>query len=139
MQALTLWQPWATLIAMDHKRFETRSWKRGNLIGERIAIHAAKRPPKDLPRDLLHELEELTLDPLHLPLGAILGTAVVSDVHQTEVIAPSLTRRELAFGDYAVGRWAWRLAYVEMLPVPQPTQGRPHLDVELVHRILVPL
>ena len=90
---------------MGHKRFETRSWKRDSLIGQRIAIHAAKRPPKDLPYDLLRELAALDIDLLSLPLGAVLGTAVVIDVHQTELNAPKLTRRELAFGDYASERW----------------------------------
>ncbi len=39
MKALTLWQPWATLVAIGAKRVETRSWStsyRGPL-----AIHAA--------------------------------------------------------------------------------------------------
>ncbi len=63
MKALTLWQPWASLIVLRHKRFETRSWKMDGLIGERIAIHAAKRPSKDLDYDLIHELAALELDP----------------------------------------------------------------------------
>jgi hypothetical protein len=44
MKALTIWQPWATLIAAGVKRIETRSWStdyRGPL-----AIHAAARPPE---------------------------------------------------------------------------------------------
>ena len=45
MKALTLWQPWASLVALGHKRIETRCWStkyRGDL-----AIHAAaKLPPK---------------------------------------------------------------------------------------------
>lgn len=39
--ALTLWQPWASLVAWEEKRIETRSWStsyRGPLV-----IHAAKR------------------------------------------------------------------------------------------------
>lgn len=40
MKALTLTQPWATLVAIGAKRIETRSW-RTNFRG-RIAIHAAK-------------------------------------------------------------------------------------------------
>jgi hypothetical protein len=43
MKALTLWQPWASLIALGAKTIETRSWStkyRGPL-----AIHAAKRRP----------------------------------------------------------------------------------------------
>lgn len=42
---LTLHQPWASLVAVGRKRIETRSWStsyRGPL-----AIHAAKRPPRD--------------------------------------------------------------------------------------------
>jgi len=124
MKALTLWQPWASLIVMGQKRFETRSWKRDSLIGVRIAIHAAQRPAHDLPSDLIHELAGLDLDPLGLPLGAVIGTAVVIDFHQTELIAPGLTRRELAFGEYSSGRWAWRLDDVTMFPAPVSARGR---------------
>jgi hypothetical protein len=44
MKALTLTQPWATLVAIGAKTIETRSWPtsyRGPL-----AIHAAKGYPK---------------------------------------------------------------------------------------------
>lgn len=45
MKALTLWQPWASLLACGAKKYETRGWEtkyRGP-----IAIHAAiKKPPK---------------------------------------------------------------------------------------------
>ena len=43
MKVLSLWQPWASLVAFGRKRIETRSWStsyRGPLM-----IHAAKRPP----------------------------------------------------------------------------------------------
>lgn len=44
MKALTLWQPWASLIALGVKTIETRSWAAPkSLIGQRIAIHASKR------------------------------------------------------------------------------------------------
>ena len=47
MRALTLWQPWASLVAEGVKRIETRSWPcPPALIGHRIAIHAAKTRPK---------------------------------------------------------------------------------------------
>lgn len=47
MKAISLWQPWASLIACGAKPFETRSWAppRG-LIGQPIAIHAAKKIDK---------------------------------------------------------------------------------------------
>jgi hypothetical protein len=47
MKAITIWQPWASLIAIGAKQYETRSWEtkyRGP-----IAIHAAKKDPCKMP------------------------------------------------------------------------------------------
>lgn len=47
MKAISLWQPWASLIACGAKPFETRSWAPPReLIGQTIAIHAAKKIDK---------------------------------------------------------------------------------------------
>lgn len=44
MKAISLWQPWASLIACGAKPFETRSFAPpSDLIGQVIAIHAAKK------------------------------------------------------------------------------------------------
>ena len=46
MKAITLWQPWASLVALQIKTIETRSWPAPKaLIGQRIAIHASKKQP----------------------------------------------------------------------------------------------
>lgn len=50
MKAITIWQPWASLIAVDAKRFETRSWPT-NYRGP-IAIHAAARSVKSIMREI---------------------------------------------------------------------------------------
>lgn len=43
MKALSIWQPWATLIMTGHKRIETRGWAAPYSIrGQRIAIAATK-------------------------------------------------------------------------------------------------
>lgn len=48
MQAISLWQPWASLIAAGVKPFETRDWAPSRaLIGQRIAIHAAKKVDRE--------------------------------------------------------------------------------------------
>lgn len=48
MKAISLWQPWASLIACGAKPFETRHWAPPRaLIGQPIAIHAAKRVDRD--------------------------------------------------------------------------------------------
>jgi len=41
MKAITLYQPWASLLAIGPKKHETRSWKTKHRGW--IAIHAAKR------------------------------------------------------------------------------------------------
>lgn len=47
MKALTVWQPWASLIAIGAKPYEFRGWKAPkSVIGQRIAIHAGARPMK---------------------------------------------------------------------------------------------
>jgi hypothetical protein len=48
MKAISLWQPWASLIACGAKPFETRHWAPPReLIGQRISIHAAKKVDRD--------------------------------------------------------------------------------------------
>lgn len=44
MKALTIWQPWASLIIAGAKPYEFRGWRPPrSLIGQRIVIHAAAR------------------------------------------------------------------------------------------------
>lgn len=44
MQALTIWQPWASLIVHGFKRIENRTWAPpADLVGTTIAIHAGKK------------------------------------------------------------------------------------------------
>jgi hypothetical protein len=44
MKALTIWQPWASLIAIGAKPYEFRSWQPPrSLRGRKLAIHAGAR------------------------------------------------------------------------------------------------
>lgn len=44
LRALTVYQPWATLIVNGAKPFEFRSWKLPDtMIGKRVVIHAAQK------------------------------------------------------------------------------------------------
>jgi|WetSurMetagenome_2_1015567.scaffolds.fasta_scaffold00693_3 hypothetical protein len=67
MHALTIYQPYASLIMAGLKPYEFRAWKRGipaRFIGARIVIHAAKcRLPQS-------DLESLLNNPGHLCAGA---------------------------------------------------------------------
>lgn len=58
MKALTIWQPWASLIMAGAKPYEFRKWRaHRSLIGQRIVIHAsAKKIDKPMASDLYHIL-----------------------------------------------------------------------------------
>jgi hypothetical protein len=59
MKALTVWQPWASLIAIGAKPYEFRGWRfPSRMIGERIGIHAGARSLRfDEVEDLLRRLK----------------------------------------------------------------------------------
>ncbi len=118
MKALTLTQPWATLVALGYKRVETRSWKtqyRGPL-----AIHAAKGYPASARRFAEH-FGGLA----RTPRGAIVCTIDLVDCQLTEEAALRISDLELHLGDYTPGRWAWLFdsASLRLLPDPIPAKG----------------
>lgn len=126
MKALTLWQPWAQLIAVGAKSYETRSWPAPrNLIGQRIAIHAAKRWDRDLQAICLEEPFRSALlefsSPSDLPRGVVVATARLLECFPTSSLNPS--RAERSFGDWGPGRYAWLLVDVDRLKKPIPARG----------------
>ena len=125
MRALTLTQPWATLVAIGAKNVETRSWS--TKFRGRLAIHAAKGYPKDCQKlaatgafrwALLHAGYG---DTRELPTGVIIATADVIEVLPTEQIVVSSVERE--FGDYSAGRFAWWLHDVRRTVQPIACRG----------------
>ena len=124
MKAISLHQPYASLIADGVKHEETRSWKPPmELIGERIAIHAALKCDHLAPeRRALY------------PFGAVVATAVLWDAIQVDHAThkyrhPSMKGRDLwiepnGYGDFSHGRWIWVLHAVVKLPEPIPAKGR---------------
>jgi hypothetical protein len=126
MRTISLWQPWATLVALGAKRIETRHWRApAALVGQRIGIHAAKTRTH-LP--LAHTPPfDGHLDQVALPLGAVVATAVLDRCSEiTERGARELAARlpdEYAFGLYEPGRYAWVLRDLIALPEPVPFRG----------------
>jgi len=125
MRAISLWQPWATAIAVGVKRYETRHWAPpGTAFGQPLAIHAAKRWG---PEERLFAAEEQMLGvlPEEIPLGAIVAICRLQgwddayEMHKTGKISPL----EFRFGNYAPNRYAWILTDVVALPEPIPFKG----------------
>lgn len=85
MKALTIWQPWASLIACGAKQYETRSW--ATQYRGPIAIHAAARYTRkwDLPVDLVKVADaEMAAGRCSkwgdMPFGAVIATAELVSV-----------------------------------------------------------
>ena len=126
MKAITLWEPWATLIALGHKKYETRHWKtrwRGN-----IAIHAAKRWKPDQInifnrlRERCPELSDYTID--DLSFGCVVAACRIVTIHRTEDVRAGLSLLERVGGNYENGRYAWELEIVRLPPEPIPAKGQ---------------
>jgi len=147
MKALTLTQPWATLVAIGAKKIETRSWStayRGPL-----AIHAAKTFgvwKESGIRAMFEQFPEFeTALGKHgwglkeLPRSAMVATCNLVAIVSTQYLAKQqyhewtgpdgrvyrfdLTNDEYTFGDYAPGRYAWLLADVKQLPIAYSASG----------------
>ena len=79
MKALTIWQPWASLLACGAKQYETRSW--ATKYRGPIAIHAGKKfgemdfGYKDGKNTILDALRDCGNTQHPLPLGAVIATA----------------------------------------------------------------
>lgn len=60
MKAITVWEPWASLIAIGAKPYEFRSWDAPRwIIGQRIAIHAGARKLRQREvEELIEKLED---------------------------------------------------------------------------------
>ena len=127
MKIITLWQPWATFIALNFKQFETRFW--GTRYRGKLAIHAAKRPIDPDGKYTASQVYELTNGKLALkrrdyPLGCIVAIADLVDCPQMDSsLISRQTDLELAVGQWQAERFAWQLENVIALPEPIPYRG----------------
>ncbi len=128
MKAITVWQPWAALLGLALKKFETRGWEtkhRGPL-----AIHAGvnrtmvqmmfQEPFKcDLSRAGYNRSRDLVL-------GAVMAVGDLVACHLvTEEFVEGLNPTEKLYGDYTLGRWAWEIQDVKLVgPYPCPGKRR---------------
>lgn len=115
MKALTVRQPWAHAIVHLGKEVENRTWRPPEtIIGEYVAIHAAKR---------FVDRKDVQIDRDSVTLGAIIGIAKITGVHR---------RRSSDYG--------WQLADVRKLPQPIACEGHlglwelPARDVETIRQ-----
>ncbi|HDZ62541.1 MAG TPA: hypothetical protein ENH40_05290 [Nitrospirae bacterium] len=135
IKALSLWQPWASLMAHDLKHNETRSWStdyRGYL-----AIHASKKIVTDVDKECLAAIEKLGLTIEDLPTGGILAVRkLINCVKITPGNIPDEPER--SYGDYTAGRYMWKTKDVKLLKGIVPVPGRQKLfniDSDIINAI----
>ena len=145
MNAISLWEPWATLVSIWAKRYETRSWP--TLHRGVIAIHSAQRfdgeqkaicsrePFKTaLAREGIDHWRKLVPT-----LGHVLAIAVLKRCQEVRCERPpaqlswtgsneitsleEYSEEDLAFGDWSEGRFIWTLEDVVRLVTPVPARG----------------
>jgi hypothetical protein len=120
---LSLLQPWASLVVKSYKRRETRGWATDHLGP--LFIHASKEV-KPADRQLFRDILDVK-DNRELPAGAIIGIVVVTACMPTEKAERELAKqgchRELVFGDYSEGRYAFTLDHAIEFDKPVPFTG----------------
>jgi hypothetical protein len=145
MRAISILQPWATLIAIGAKRYETRGWQTKHR-GE-VAICASKGKAgwrlMDQSVSFCHMIDRAVRDVGMPPmpydvLGAVVAVASIDGVIPS-ADAHRLTQTEQDVGDWSPGRFGFHLVNVRRLVVPVPVKGALGLftlpdDVEAVVR-----
>ncbi len=152
--AITLHQPWASLIALGLKTVETRSWPApARLVGQRIAVHAGRRVVRQPGAAIERELREHLGNDWRraVPAGAVLATATLAGVAKVERV-DLLTNQAIhdvsigighgvplggtnidPWGDFSPDRWLWFLSDVRPFPEPIPAVGHQsfwHWDID---------
>ena len=134
-RVITLWQPWASLVALGLKANETRSW--ATSYRGPVYVHAA-RTWNVFNRRAWEEAEVFVFDaranglnvpplPRRPPLGVVVCRCTLTRCRPTP---PSLVAAapehylDERFGDWRPGRFAHSLSAVEPLPEPVPWPGR---------------
>lgn len=142
LKAVTLYEPWASLMAIGAKLNETRGC-RTNHRGD-IAIHAAKADvgtPEEIIPIVIQAFRSRNIQPSASNMGCVLAVVRLMDVipsaaffrgslynrHQHEELMQNgripLCDEEYAFGNYMPGRFIYRCCDVRRLLKPIPCRG----------------
>lgn len=149
IKAISLWEPWASLIRTGAKTFETRSWP--TLYRGPLLICAAKGglPKSELiyllsrwdmqgglapligrPLDLTSQTWA-GIKPEHLNFGKAVAIVDLIDCRRTEDMNLGEIQAEQFFGDFSPGRYAWKLILKESIE-PFSVRGKQgFFDVEI--------
>jgi len=121
MKAISLYEPWATLIALGEKRFETRSWSttyRGPLL---ICASKVKLPILKVIEIMVRA--RITVNELN-PGRAVALVDLVHVFHTEAWPVIHLGEDEKFYGDFSPGRFAWKLEKIRRFVNPPLVRGK---------------
>ena len=119
MKAITIKQPWATLIMSGVKRFEFRSWKT-NFRGD-VLIHAGK----GLDKEAVVRLKKYLPD--ELPMGKILGKVTITDcIPMSDEFAKMLSKEnnDIYTSHSFSNNYGFQIENVEVFDTPIDAKGQ---------------
>lgn len=118
MKALTIIQPYASLIMSGVKSYEMRNWKPKDVT--EFIVHAGAKPMSTAA--LLNSgIDRCFWDGLEQPLGAMLGVVRIVAFIPTDTIHISNWHTGLHPLKY---KYAWRLEVVKVFNNPIPARGK---------------
>lgn len=123
MKALSLWQPWGSLVMDGRKQIETRHWPAPRwLVGKELAIHATKLVDRCMCASWGYSAATI-------PRGAVLG---VVRLDRCERFTPEFAKEimlypEGRYGDFTPGRFGWFLTVLQKFDKPFPQAGSRNL------------
>jgi hypothetical protein len=142
MKALTIWQPWASLIMAGFKPYEFRGWPAPQyVIDQRIVIHAGTRSIKaEEIRDLISVLyrgdfcgglnancitflEDVLMQRRKLPLAAGLGTVLLGKPQKSYDLWPKEFEGFSDSDREEVSNWAWPVSEIQHFEPVVPIRG----------------
>lgn len=144
MKALSLWEPWAGLVAAGIKTVETRSWTT-NHRGELAIAATAHAGGWTVWSDLPDDVRDAWPTSRRLAHGHVVATCTLVDVIPVDRIVwtsrwpgwrlidrhggarPFIAFDQRPLGDFTPGRYAWLLDNIHPLDPPVPARGRQQL------------
>jgi len=131
MRALSLWQPWASLVAIGAKGWETRGWAIP-ADGQPLVIHAAQKNDSVVSAAMVRPQFAHALRGVPVPFGAAI--CIVKPVETLTTVEAlrqgKISEVEYVFGDYrefddnGKRRYATRLEIIRVLQKPIFCTGR---------------
>ena len=124
MKVLSMTQPWASIVIMGLKFYETR----GRYTSYRglLLIHATKTPDNYFLTSTTgrkYALNDIWPNGEGLPLGSIIGATTLVDCVPTYPLPPDLSETDYDFGNWDLGRKAWQLTNIIEFKEPIPCRG----------------